>query len=387
MQKNLILKIFFFTIVCLFTVSLINAQEDKLEYSLTQIDIESSDEIIISFGAKSAPLKESIEKEGNWLVRKIDIDGNEKDCYPSAKKVILPNITGIYAQLNGCPVDTTKQKVLVRFLQANFPEIITTQPKKKENNFFAKSKDKDDSDFYFSGFVRATKGGKPTYTVETKVSYLQDIGEYGEIGVKGTADIAEDSNFDPDSIKLTGSYQKVVAFKKFLGSGVVFNSDFFGGEFDRKNKTRNIATGLDLIWYFPSKRWKDKFATIDFTSGIEGGHNLKHKLDTDGFGNYGRLKLGSMFYFVDLKPIFFQRVDFTAGYTARLLNKAEPFTEDGVDSLTKKTRHYGTADLDLMFSKYLGFSIKYRYGSLPPAFKFVDSSVSFGLTFKAKQAK
>jgi hypothetical protein len=39
-----------------------------------------------------------------------------------------------------------------------------------------------------------------------------------------------------------------------------------------------------------------------------------------------------------------------------------------------------------MFSDALGISLKYQYGSLPPAFKFVDHSTSVGLTFKLKQA-
>lgn len=388
MLKKIILKFSFAMILYLVTTILVYGQEDKLEYTIAKIDIESSNEIILSFGAKSSPSEKSLANAANWLVRTIDTSGTETDCTPtSARKITLPNIVGIYAQLNGCSVDISKQKVLVRFLQANHPEITTTQPQKEEKGFFAEAEDKDSSDFYFSGFVRATKGGKPAYAVETKINYLRDIGKYGDIGVKATADIAEDSNFDPDSIKFTGSYQKIFPFKRLVGSGVILNSDFFGGEFDRKNETRNIATGADLVWYFPSKSWKDKFATIDFTTGFESGHNLKTKITPEGFGNYGRLKVGTAVYFTHLNPAIFERIDFTANYTARLLNKAEPFTEDEVDFLTKKTRHYAESDLDLMFSKYLGFSIKYRYGSLPPAFKFVDHNVSFGLTLKAKQAK
>jgi hypothetical protein len=57
-----------------------------------------------------------------------------------------------------------------------------------------------------------------------------------------------------------------------------------------------------------------------------------------------------------------------------------------VTTLKKGTRHYFGSDLDLMFSDPLGISLKYRYGSIPPAFKFVNHAVSIGLTFKIKQA-
>jgi len=47
---------------------------------------------------------------------------------------------------------------------------------------------------------------------------------------------------------------------------------------------------------------------------------------------------------------------------------------------------YIGADLDLMLTEAFGISLKYRYGSLPPSFKFVNSTISIGLMLQLKQA-
>jgi hypothetical protein len=141
----------------------------------------------------------------------------------------------------------------------------------------------------------------------------------------------------------------------------------------------------------PARLGENTFAAIDFMAGFEGGHNYRHTLDEDnGLGNLWRWKFGANVYFVALNPPKLKRIDFSAAYKVRLLHTAEPFTEtvggEEVTTLRKKPRHYVGSNLDFMFSDALGISLKYQYGSLPPAFKLVNHSVSVGLTFKLKQA-
>lgn len=51
-------------------------------------------------------------------------------------------------------------------------------------------------------------------------------------------------------------------------------------------------------------------------------------------------------------------------------------------TLGKNARHEVEATANLNLTKLLSFSVKYRFGSLPPLFQFVDHQVTFGLTFK-----
>jgi hypothetical protein len=36
--------------------------------------------------------------------------------------------------------------------------------------------------------------------------------------------------------------------------------------------------------------------------------------------------------------------------------------------------------------RYVGLTAKYQYGSMPPLYKLVDSLVTIGITFQAKQS-
>jgi len=174
--------------------------------------------------------------------------------------------------------------------------------------------------------------------------------------------------------------------------GLILRSDVLGAEFDTENRTRNLMTELDGTWVLPPVRFGEStFAAFEFMGGFEGGHNYRHKLNEHGLGNLWRWKFGANAYFVALNPPIFKRIDFSTEYKVRLLNSAEPFTETindkEITTLKKGSRHYVESSLDFMFSKALGITLKYQYGSLPPAFKFVDHSVSMGLTFKLKQAR
>jgi len=46
-------------------------------------------------------------------------------------------------------------------------------------------------------------------------------------------------------------------------------------------------------------------------------------------------------------------------------------------------RDYVKESMNVDFTKFLGLTVSYEYGSLPPKFSFVDSKFTFGLNLKA----
>lgn len=381
----------------------IHAQNtNNLTFALSRADTMPPNEdpeqktIEVAFG-KSLPSIEALENVDNWLVRSLSENGVETSFKPASATFFRADPTQNIVHLKmaqtyspGGPLDPATHRVTIRFQQANFPDVDLNKLQTQGTSpIFVPAKGKADADIYLSGLAAAARGAKPLYSFESKLGYLWSLGRKGAIGARGTVDAAKETNIDPDSITFMGSYEKVFVFAPV--TGMIFRSDFIGGEIDKANETHNLATKADAVFVIPSAQLgESNFATIDFTFGFEGGKNYRHELDPDGLGGFWRWKLGATAYFVALNPPAFSRINFSTEYKVRLLNSAEPFTEkiggEDITRLRKKPRHYVGSDLDFMFSKAFGISIKYRYGSLPPAFKFVDHSVSAGLTFQLKQA-
>lgn len=395
------------TFLTIAIVGSINGQQakkpDKLTYVLTiarkmpTTENPEQNTIEVGFG-KSFPVTAAAEDTSNWLVRSLDEQGNEKDYEPDAARVFTADPTQnlVRLQMNqklspGGELDISNHRITIRFQQANFPDVVLGQSEKKSaSKKFVASKGKSDADIYFSGSAAGARGSKPLYSFESKLGYLWDLQRHGAIGGRATVDAASESNIDPDSITASATYEKVFVFA--AATGLILSSDFLGTEFDTEDRTRNLTSKLDGTFVIPSAHLgKSNFATADFLLGFEGGHNYRHKLNEDGLGNFWRWKFGVTAYFVALNPPGLKRINFSTEYKVRLPQSAEPFTKkingDEVTRLRKNPRHYVASDLDLMFSKALGITIKYRYGSLPPAFKFVDHSASIGLTFQIKQAQ
>ena len=376
---------------------------DKLTYVLTIArklppgENPDQNKIEVGFG-KSFPVKEAAENRDNWLVRSLDEKGNELEYKPVRAKVFDADPTQnlVILEMNeklnpGGDLDIATHRITIRFKQANFPDVVLGQSEKKSvTKTFVAAKGKPDADIYFSGSAAGARGSKPLYSFESKLGYLWDLQRRGSLGLRATVDAASESNIDPDSITASGTYEKIFVFAP--ATGFILKSDFLGTEFDTKNRTRNLTSKVDGTFVIPSLHISENnFATADFLFGGEGGHNYRHKLNEHGLGNFWRWKFGMTAYFVALNPPGLKRINFTTEYKVRLPRSDEPFTQEingkDVTTLEKKPRHYVASDLDLMFSKAFGITIKYRYGSLPPAFKFIDHSASIGLTFQIKQAR
>jgi hypothetical protein len=371
--------------------------DNNLVYVILFADV-SGGNLVVQFG-NSVPPTDVLSDKSNWLIRTVKQDDpkDERSFNPDDVSVTTGTGAGtIITLVVNAGLNKSTHRITVRFQQPNFPEFAVGEPTKTGSRAtFTAAKGKEDADIYFSGSAAGARESKPLYSFESKLGYLFSLGRKGAIGPRAEVSAASESDIDPDSIKATVSYEKAWPLKWWRSSGFILRSDALGLEFDKENRNRNLMTELNGTLVLPPKRLGEStFAAVDFMAGFEGGHNYRHALNEDeGLGNLWRWKFGANFYFVALKPppVFkLKRVDFSTEYKVRLLDSAEPFTEtvggEEVTMLRKKPRHYVGSDLDLMFSDALGVSLKYRYGSLPPAFKLVNNSVSVGLTFKLKQA-
>lgn len=372
------------------TATALAFQGNDLVYVIRFADLSSAG-LEVQFG-NDVPPDAAIEDENNWLIRTVDLQtGAERRFPPNSATVAHTPAGSIVTLVVSPPLNKSTHRISVRFQQPNFPEFTLGEAKKTGPRAnFTKAKGKEDADIYFSGLASGARESKPLYSFESKLGYLFSLGRKGAIGPRAEVNAASESNIDPDSIKATLSYEKAFVFGP--ARGLIVRSDALGLEFDKENRNRNLMTEFNgTLVPPPARLGESTFAAIDFMAGFEGGHNYRHALNEDhGLGNLWRWKFGANVYFVALDPPVFKRIDFSTSYQVRLLQTAEPFTEtiggEEVTTLSKRPRHHVASNLDFMFSDALGISLKYQYGSLPPAFKLVNHSASVGLTFKLKQA-
>jgi hypothetical protein len=385
--------------VFMFVVTGATMGQDDLTFVLTRakvnVDDASRQSIEVLFG-ESSPEDEAVRNKDHWRVIAIDENGDTQTYLPETvdpdklnKEAILHMAVSL---ASGGPLDPATHKIIVRYQEHNLPTVVLGSPKKKgPQKVFTAAKGKKDADIYFSGSATGQRGSGPVYSIEAKAGYLQSLREKGAIGGRFTFASDAGSDIDPDSITASGTYQKIFVFDST--KGIILNSDFLGGEFDKEGQTLNLTTELDGTLVLPSKHLgENTFATMDFMGGFEAGHNYKNPLNTQGLGNFWRPKFGVNAYLVALAPPkIFNRINLSASYIVRLPQSAEPFTQkvsgSNITSLTKKPRHHVDLDLGLMFAPSYGLTISYRYGSLPPDFKFVDHKVAIGFTLQLKQAK
>lgn len=345
-----------------------------------------------------------------WIVRAVNRQTRKFDRSQSQIRSVDVLTFGRQVDLNMVnTIDTSTFSYIIIYADANTPIVTLNQAEKPgPQKTFTAAKGKNDADIYFSGEASTSRNNKPSYTIESKFGYLfrllgtnqtgdpqrpVEFRDYGALGFTGTFNSGANSTVDPDSITLSATYQRTFLFGP-SPTGIRLNSNFIGFELDKENTTRNLVTEVDATLILPSKRLNKSeehpaFATVDLLFGMEGGHNYKNELQPEGLGNFWRPKFGTGAYLLVLKPSIFDRITFSTEYKVRLPRSAEIFSETVNGSkmtfLTKKPRHYVASDLAFMFAPSYGLALKYRYGSLPPAFNLVEHKVSAGFVLQLLQ--
>jgi hypothetical protein len=375
-------------------IALAQAEEYILLQAVLELDGATGEanpkKIQVAFGG-SFPDDSLLNQRSDWLVQKLDKNGSAPPMNVDITNVMVDRRTRVIVLTVAEAVNPTVNQIRIYYRHGDLPSVVLNQPRKvKAAANFKPANGKKEADIYFSGTAVGARESKPLYSFESKLGYLKQLGVWGALGGKATADASEESNLDPDSITFSAAYRKVFVLSPL--TGVVLQSGLIGGEFDKENRTRNLASGLDAILVLPpAYPTETSVASINFLAGFEGGHNYRHKLNEKGLGKFWRWKMGTIAYltFRDLGKL--NRLGLSADYVVRLPTEAELFSSvrDGKKTtvLTTKARHHIAGNVDFMFSDALGITLQYRYGSLPPAYNLVNNSVSIGLTFQLKQVK
>ena len=351
-----------FVVVLIYCLTPIATFAQAKEYTLLAAFFEVDDSsppprplskrrIEVSFG-DNFPEDSLLKSKTDWIVQKIKLDDNTPAEDVPIESVEVDRAVRVIVLVLSQDIDSSQYQVIVYFRHGDIPNVVVGRPKKVGvKAIFKAANGKEDADIYFSGTAAGARGSKPLYAFESKLGYLWRFKPLS-FGFKATANAAEESNIDPDSITGAAAIEKIIVLSPL--TGIILEGDILGTEFDKENRTRNLTTGLDARLVLPPKLLGEKsFTTIDFLLGFEGGHNYRHKLDSEGLGNFWRWKLGATGYIVARDFINLNRLVITSNYEVRLLNSFEPFTEkindEDVVSLRKKPRHYVATDVDFMF--------------------------------------
>jgi hypothetical protein len=344
----------------------------------------------------------------DWLIKSISTDisnPGEESFSPSNVRVIQnKKVTGstlIGDLIVVLEIPTEKQnalnldnhRVLIFYRKGNFPFVELRGPGagKTTQSTYVPANNKDQADIYFSGKAIGAKGSKPAYSFESKLGYFKNLGRRTALGLQGIMDADQESNADPDRIKAVGAFEWRNVYAP--ASSILMHFDM-GGEFDRKNKNRNLISTVEALWVLPPVRLSDTnpiHGAITLLAGLEAGNNFKNSLKPNGIGAFFRGKFVANAYLVAIQTPLFNAVNISGEWQLRLPSEAEIFSEkvkglnNPVLSLTKKARHYVGVDTDFMFNKAFGFTVQYRWGSLPPAFNMVDHKFTGGIKLQLSQ--
>ena len=270
---------------------------------------------------------------------------------------------------------------------------------------FGVSRSKDDADVYLFGSYLAGASTKPLYSVDARVRWLPEIRDSGYfLGISATVEVnsstsapLHESSADPDSLAAALAL-------RFMRHGFLFEIEPAKGEFARRYPASSFVPSAMVKWVRDPIFSTSRQAAVFYPyAGVEAGANLNRPqtilgqpVNLAGYGVIGRFVLRAYgAYYISKKepdnddPYLFE---FYADYTARFLLTNEPMvTSEYVDGvrqpvlqLQSDPREHLESGIAWNVSKHVGLEVKYKYGSLPPMFEFLDHQVSVGVTFKTK---
>jgi len=284
----------------------------------------------------------------------------------------------------------------------------TTKPQDDPLGFFpAGTKDK--ADVYLNTSGVAGVGAKPQYSIDAAfasppVSVSKpansDFSAY-LLSFSGKANASDRPAYDLDSF--SAGFHLERRFPKPLSkTGICsqrcyenFSWDFAQLEFSRKDKAANLVSSpsgtlsVRKAWYTKPDRAKGILPqakgsiALNPSLGLEFGGNLRNDIVPGGYGGIFRIVPGAALYITILHPLHLKKIVWTTDYRDRILATKEPFVDTrakGRTYLARGSRHHLTNQVTLNFNEFFALDIKHEYGSLPPAFKFVDHKLTLGFT-------
>ena len=287
---------------------------------------------------------------------------------------------------------------------ATFNNVLQATAAAPSRSFLSSADTKDDSDIYLFGSFLAGYSTKPLYTIDAKVNWVPEIKTTGNMfGVEATLSTNSDSSppvdrsrIDPDSITAA------LALRHRIHQ-LSLDINPLEGQFSRKYPASDLITAGTIKWV--SHPVYDHGQAVVFYPfiGYELGKNLnkpsilfKQPVNLSPYDNITRALFGAHAAFLLFKKSVTAdspyRLAIQADYTTRVLFTPEPFVTSGysgsdhtsIVSVRANARHYVECGIAYNASDLFGIEAKYKFGSLPPLFEFVEHQVVIGITFKAK---
>jgi hypothetical protein len=342
-----------------------------------------------------------------WAVVVFDGLGNPVVATVSTAKDSLGNLqaNGVVTITLGAPIPATFSRVDVTFTRGKAPHASFTPKTPSRNHWISPSKTKDDSDVYISGTFAPAEGTSPSYTIDSKGKYvLKSFGRNGSSTLSATGDVSTDNKktADPDSFHWSIPVQHVWVNNSSVQWGLL------GMELDKKANAINLVSAPSATWAFVHNFYVKDTAhgslprvsasfELDFSGGLEFGDNVRNDFavvnkTSSGEGWFLRGVPSTTASLVVPRILRLNRISVSSSYTGRIPTSDELFLETRnqkkpVPLLTSQTRLYVENNLQFMFTDYIGMQIKHKYGSLPPAFSFVNNSGAVGLVIAFKQTR
>lgn len=249
--------------------------------------------------------------------------------------------------------------------------------------------------FCLSGIWVPQEGSHPLYSTNSNFAAAHSLWS-GSFGLRGQESADSSVVIDPNAFSSALFYQAVLTNSSPVPRvmGVYFNWNLATTEFDRKKKNTNLGTNLNFITapelVFPISFGRVAGAELD--AGIEAGDNFKNNVDRNGFGTIFRGLLGAQaekIFVPNEKLKALNQIKITSQYQVRLLAEDEVITKAVhgvlVPYVGHQARNWVSTELDFMFTKNFGLTLKHDYGALPPGFVFVENRGTVGFTVQSSQ--
>ena len=275
---------------------------------------------------------------------------------------------------------------------------------------------RDDADIYASGTLVGASGVQTIYAFDLKFAYRDfrtHIGPFQGAWYLRARPLLEfvtnqGTGTSPDYLNLGGEVGLFRQLERPRNGGIwlrptslelVFNPR---AEFDRSIDTRNFVTASFLRLAFPNSPRHASLLNVNpsLQLGVESGKNYSNVLQPQGSGTIARLygSVRTIFWFCGKDPktklreqcdVSSRNVELKYQYRGPL--EQEVFTLKSDDPaariLSTKPRHYFEAGLRIPVFSYFALRPQYKWGSLPPAFSFLDHQYSLNLEVSAKRKK
>ncbi|GAC1360764.1 MAG: hypothetical protein NVSMB3_08790 [Acidobacteriaceae bacterium] len=261
--------------------------------------------------------------------------------------------------------------------------------------------DKKTADIDIAGSLQTAVDAKPLYFWSVDAAYpITLFGRYGTVAPTFVGQASQQENADPDSMKASAVYKKVISFQG-TRQGLIVDGDLLGYEFERKAKSEAVlVNGVAVKQTYQHKNTSLiasgaihyvtglRRVNVTLSSGGEIGKALSRSVRTTGTTSDSDLQIRRLLLGADAYTVFFgkqshkPRILFDAHYTLRLPFTSEPFTRaslnGGNEFLTSKPRHYLNLNGNIPLTDGVSLTLQGKHGSLPPTFEFVDNQVTIG---------